>query len=117
MIPRKTHNATYTKINKTSDELVVLCENTCAIIESDDFFKSFVLNNSLKKFSINTTVANVRLYYFVSAQHECASTEHRAYEKLTFLLNEDSWSNLYEDGKKCLFEKNPEILNHVFCFV
>ena len=100
-----------------NEDIVERCERSCQFMETDEFLSTFVTRYTKNQINVSVTVANIRMYYFVSLKYECSRNEHRAFEKLYHLSKSTKWPGFSNAEKQSLIEKNAEIINNVFCFV
>lgn len=107
--------------SKSMDELVFKVESFCNAFEriDDEILDKLSIFTSYSgeehTVSVAATLANIRLYYFITQKH-CDTSERRCgFEQLYYLLtNENScWYSLTSNEKVNLIKKNPHILNHV----
>ena len=69
--------------------------------------------------SVAATIANVRMFYYVTVNNNPEYATVRGFEQFKWLLTDgnSSWETLTDDEKISLLRQTREIFNEVFIFV
>jgi hypothetical protein len=73
---------------------------------------------SVLRVSVHATVANIRMFYYITQKHSPSEASWRGFEQLRYLLtDEDSgWEKLSDVEKVSLLKHTKDIYNEVLVF-
>ena len=116
-------NKEYITIN-TMEKLVEETEALCDAFESvpHEVINAMGIKNSLyntvRKLSVSATLANIRLFYYVSIDNSPNFNILRGFEQLKYILRDprSNWKELSIDDKISWLNIQVDIYNHVFVF-
>ena len=100
----------------TMEDIVEKCEKLCDAFENIDEAVLDKMQQSTCKVSKAGTLANIRLYYYITKNHTvCDLNMTMAFEQFNFLLTDENstWNDLTVNDKIALLQKNFQIRHHV----
>tara|TARA_B110000285_G_scaffold116944_1_gene132549 strand:- start:774 stop:1091 length:318 start_codon:yes stop_codon:yes gene_type:complete len=100
------------------ETLVETTEAFCDAVEnvSSSVIERYVAD--VLRLSIPATVANIRLFYYVTQKHSPSEAAWRGFEQLRYILTNDTsgWEKLNDVEKVSFLKHTRDIYNEVFVF-
>lgn len=74
--------------------------------------------SSILRLSVQATVANIRMFYYITRKHSPSEAAWRGFEQLRYLLTDDmsGWGKLNDHEKIAMLKHTRDIYNEVFVF-
>jgi hypothetical protein len=104
------------KLVETTEAFCDAFENLSSSVIERIIIERYVAN--VLRLSVPATIANIRMFYYVTQKHSPSEAAWRGFEQLRYLLTNDmsGWEKLNDAEKVSFLKYTRDIYNEVFVF-